>query len=68
MAPTKPCPICKEATSTDTQEHSFQCTVLRKNINMEGSYEDIFFAKVDKKLARTVEKIAKFREEFLGKD
>ena len=52
---TKPCPLCDE--SKDTQSHSFQCSVLKLNIEVNGNY-------TEKKLANTVENIVKFRENY----
>ena len=64
-APTRPCPVCKA--STDTQSHSFQCSVINENIVVDGKYLDIFNFKVDKKVANTVENIVKFRENYMEK-
>ena len=61
--PTKPCPICEA--STDTQSHSFQCNVINENITVDGKYLDIFNFKVDKKVAKTIENIVKFRENYM---
>ena len=63
----KPCPVCKEERSIDTQMHSFQCKVLADNIGIEGTYADIFCPKVDKGVAKTVTNIVKFREQYLDK-
>ena len=64
---TKPCPMCKEPNALDTQRHSFVCKVIVTNIEIECSYEEIFYSKIEFKAARTVENILKFREEFLKK-
>ena len=63
--PPQKCPICKEQGSVDTQEHSFQCRVMKKLINIEGEYQKIFSDNVHEKIARTVGKIEKLREEIL---
>ena len=59
---TKPCPVCEA--SKDTQSHSFQCSVIQDNIEVNGNYLEIFNFKVGKKLATTVENIVKFRENY----
>ena len=61
---TKPCPLCKEG--LDTQRHSLVCKVIKQNIKVNMMYEDIFHTKVDKEVAKTVENILNFREEFLN--
>ena len=61
--PTKQCPICTE--TEDTQEHSFKCKVINMNIQVEGNLSDIFTLDIDKKTAKTLESIVKFRESYL---
>ena len=61
---TKPCPMCKEPNALDTQRHSLMCKVIVTNIEIECSYEEIFYSKVEVKAAKTVENILKFRKEF----
>ena len=61
--PTKQCPLCM--TSKDTQNHSFQCQVLLKNIEMAGTPEDIYKPIISKETAKTIENIVKFRETYL---
>ena len=57
--PTDPCPVCKEAQSVDTQPHSFQCEVTASNVTINGSYYNIFGARVDEITAKPVENIEK---------
>lgn len=61
--PTKPCPICNA--SKDMQSHSFECTAILKNLKISGNYKDIFQETISRDLARTLENIVKFREEYL---
>ena len=61
------CPVCNDANSVDTQQHSFQCNVLAQYVEVNGKYEDIFYSKVDNKLAETVENITKLRENYIEK-
>ena len=61
--PTKQCPIRTE--TEDTQEHSFKCKVINMNIQVEGNLSDIFTLDIDKKTAKTLESIVKFRESYL---
>ena len=61
--PTRPCPVCKE--TPDTQTHSFECELIQQNVKIEGQPSDIFSTNIDRKLARTLENIVKFRETYL---
>ena len=63
--PTKPCPVCDE--SEDTQNHSYQCKVVSRNIIIDGKYEELFTKKIDKNVAGDIERIVKFREGYLEK-
>ena len=65
--PPEPCPICKEVDSVDTEEHSFKCKVITSNISIEGEYIEIFGTRPGQKIAKTVENIEKFREQYLDK-
>ena len=47
------------------QEHTFLCKVMKKLINIDEDYDQIFTKNVEKKLASTLEKIIKTREELL---
>ena len=63
--PPEKCPICKEEDSIDTQDHAFQCNVIKQIIKIEGEYRHIFMNTVNKKIAKTVEKMSKLRAELL---
>ena len=63
--PPEKCPICKEDDSIDTQDHPFQCKVIKQIIKIEGEYQHIFNQTVNKEIAKTVEKMSKLREELL---
>ena len=58
--PTKICPLC--SSHPDTQEWSFKCSVIRKNIDIKGNYDDINEGKISKNLAKTTHSIMKFRK------
>ena len=58
--PIKSCPLC--FSHPDTQKWSFQCSVIKKNIQIEGKYDDIIEGNIDKSNAKTVNSILKFRE------
>ena len=58
--PLKHCPLC--LSHPDTQEWSFKCNALMKNIEINGKYEDIITGNINKKLAKTVKSIINFRE------
>ena len=60
--PTEVCPLCR--TDTDMQKHSYQCNIINKNIQVKGSYEDIFASNIAKETATTVENIMKFRDQI----
>ena len=59
-APINHCPVC--SSHPDTQQWAFKCAVLRKNININGEYEDIIEGNIDKKLAKTALTILTYRE------
>ena len=54
------CPLCMS--HPDTQEAAFQCSVLRRNIDINGTYTDILEGNINKELAKTITDILKFRE------
>ena len=63
--PPEKCPICKEDDSIDTQDHPFQCKVIKQILKIEGEYQQISKQTANKEIAKTVEKISKLREELL---
>ena len=65
--PPQPCPICKQAQSVDTEAHSFKCEVIASNISVDGEYSEIFGPRAGQKIAKTVENIEKYREQYLEK-
>ena len=60
--PIKPCPLY--GISEDTQSQSFQCKIINENSNVEGTLMEIFMPTVEKKVAKTIENIVKFRENY----
>jgi hypothetical protein len=58
----KPCPVCEK--SIDTQAHSFKCNVFKETIKVDGNLEDIF-SQNNKHLAKVLENIVKFRENYM---
>ena len=64
--PPQQCPVCNEAGSVDTQQHSFHCKVIAEKITISGKYQEIFTTNIDVNIARTVTNIEEFREEELG--
>ena len=58
--PPELCPICKEADSEDTEEHSFKCGVITSNIPVDGEYSEIFGPWAGQKIAKIVENIEKY--------
>ena len=59
------CKLCNEPGTIDSQGHSFECKVVKENIEIKVKFTDIFGTTVDSKLAETIEKIEKFRKEQL---
>ena len=55
----------EDDSSEDTQEHNFNCKMIRKHIKVPGTYKDIFKDFIDEKTARTLEIINKLREEII---
>ena len=54
------CPLC--LSHPDTQEAAFHCSVIRKNIIINGTYSDIMDGNISKEVAKTITDIIKFRE------
>ena len=54
------CQLC--LSHTDTQRSSFECSFIKKNIQIHGNYNDIMSGKIDKKLAETVTNILNIRK------
>lgn len=57
------CDLC--LSHTDTQKSSFECSAIKKNIKIDGKYNDIMNGKIDKKLAVTVTNIINMRKQSL---
>ena len=58
--PLSHCPLC--SSHPDTQQWAFKCSVLKNNIKIDGTYDDIIEGNIDKKLAKTALSILKYRE------
>ena len=56
------CPMC--GVHPDTQEESFSCTEMRKVVNVQAMYSEVFGKYFRKELVETVEKIYWVREEL----
>ena len=56
------CPLCNK--HPDGQEESFTCETLRKVINVQGNYKDIFRSKFPPELIKTIFNIFSFRDEY----
>ena len=57
------CPLCHN--HCDGQHWSFQCKTICENLNVEGNYKSIFSDNIPRQTIQTIEKIEKFRQEFL---
>ena len=58
-----PCPLCN--LHLDNQEMAFQCSEVRKHIQVEGSLEDIFKEHIRVKTIQTIQQITEFRKQRL---
>ena len=59
------CPVCRVEDQPDTQQHSFNCKVIKQNIQVRGKYMDSF-DNVNAEVASTVENVEIFREKYLN--
>ena len=60
------CPVCKDQTQYDTQQHSFSCEIIRKTVKIEGAFTEIYCNSISENLAKTVERIEKLRENYIS--
>ena len=56
------CPLCK--VHPDGQRDSFECTEMKKVINIKGDYMKIFGPNIPEELVKTIHNICNFREEL----
>ena len=56
------CPLCK--VHPDGQSDSFECTEMKKVINIKGDYMKIFAPNIPEELVKTIHNIYNFREEL----
>ena len=58
------CPFC--CVHLDTQVHSVQqCEQVKKMVNIDGNYSDIFWGKIQNNISRTLFNISKLREDLI---
>ena len=58
------CPLCHE--HKDNQEQSFyNCSTIKKNVEIEGNYESIFSETIDTKSVKSICKILKTRTKYM---
>ena len=60
---TKVCPLCEN--HLDLQKFSFQCSKVTENIELRGSYSNIFSENIQLETVETIERISKFRKEYI---
>ena len=60
----KYCPVCLNKETEDSQEHSLNCEDIKQALGIRLRYEDIF-TKITPNLAVGLEKIEKYREQYL---
>ena len=58
------CPLCHG--QPDTQQHSFQCTIIQSRMKVKGSYTDIFLDNIPVDTAKTLMKITQLRENYVN--
>ena len=56
------CPLCKG--NPDGQSESFECVQIKKVIDVQGRYMQIFGQNFSRELVKTVQSIYNFREEY----
>ena len=56
----KICPLCH--LHLDNQEMSFQCPIIRKEINIQGNINDIYRTFINKETVHTIMKISELRK------
>ena len=59
------CPLCSE--DLDNLKHSFQCKIIRREIEIQGDLSDIYSENVSKETAQIVTKIINTRKKLLEK-
>ena len=62
---TQNCPVCREHDTLDDQGHSFLCKVILDNVVVEGTLEQSYREDIRAEVARSIERIEKFRENYL---
>ena len=56
------CPLCE--THVDKQELSYECKVIQEEIDIKGSFEDIYNDKISIHTVKTLEKIMETRKKL----
>ena len=63
------CPLCSKDEKTikelDNQAHSFQCNVIRKEIEVKGELIKVYNGDISKEVAETITKIINIRKKLL---
>lgn len=59
------CPLCLE--DRDNLSHSFECSVIKQEIDIKGDPTKIYDETIPKEVAQTITKILKFRTKFIEK-
>ena len=62
-APSIKCPLCH--THLDNQEMSFQCPIVRQEVDIKGNYSDIYNETIQSETIQTIVKITRFRKTTL---
>ena len=62
-APSIKCPLCH--THLDNQEMSFQCPIIRQEVDIKGNYSDIYNETIQSETIQTIVKITRFRKTTL---
>ena len=60
------CPCCQDG--PDSQEHSFQCSVIQQKVNVVGEYNDIFNDDVSKDITDTILMIMNTEKKVVSHD
>ena len=60
------CPLCQE--DWDNQGHSFQCKVIRKQIDIREEINEVYSSEISQEAAQTISKIIEARNKILNND
>ena len=57
------CPLCK--VHKDSQALGFECPIIKSEMTIKGTYQEIFREEISQETIRSLEMITKFRQETI---